>query len=208
MKFERNDYLVMAAVLIIVAVVFFILPANLKPSGTHTPSYSQQNSIEQSYDTPQQAPEENGSEQKKEISPLAIFFNLISLALFVVLGFILFKRFKGDDLIFVMIKAKKNKLSGKRFLQVSVYNLGKHPASLNAPTIEFSHHKETKRYVITRVENQVIYPLTIPSNQGHRINIDVEKFYEKVTELKAYKSVRMIYSTASGKAFRSLKAKI
>ena len=112
------------------------------------------------------------------------------------------------SLAFVFIIAKRNKQTKKKFLQVSIYNLGKFSLGIHAPTIEFHHRNDVKKYTITKVENQIIYPLTIPVKQGHRLNINVEKFYLNVSELEKYRNIKIVYTSMRGKKFKSNKVRV
>lgn len=209
MKLNRTDTWVIVTVVSIVLVVFFILPQGAKqvPVNKHNEQIVYQSEQDNSASGSMNGNKNAQEDSPKGFSPFSVFFNFLSFALLSVFIVFIVKRLKGDELVFVMVRSKKNKQTKRRYLQVNTFNFSKFSVSLNSPTIAFFHKNQVKKYLITKVENQLLYPLILPANQGHRINIDLDKFYDNVQELNVYKQVQLIYSTPK-KSYKSFKVSV
>lgn len=206
-NFKKSDYLLYAIIVAIIIVVFFVLPKGFETKDTLSLT-KDQSQVEYAENQSNQNANDAVSESNKPkgISPASLIVNFISVAILVFFIYLLYKRTKGEDLAFIFILIRKNKTTKKKYLQVTIYNLGKYSLGINAPTLEFYHKSKVKKYTITKVENQVIYPLTVPIKQGHRLNINFEKFYLNIPDLKKFKTLKVTYVSMRGKMFRSNKA--
>jgi len=122
-------------------------------------------------------------------------------------GFYYFNNYrKKTDLGFIKISTKKK--DGKQLLTIIIYNFSKKGISINAPVIEFIKGNEIRKFKITGVANQNIYPLFIPEKQGQKLTTTLDIFFTKVPELANFTSFRITASTQSNKIIRSIKKKI
>jgi len=113
---------------------------------------------------------------------------------------------KKTDLGFIKISTRKKE--GKQLLTIIVYNFSKKGISINAPVIEFMKGNEIRKFKITSIANQNIYPLYIPEKQGQKLTITLDAFVTKVPELANFTSFRITTSTQNNKIIRSLKKRI
>ena len=201
-NFKKSDYTIYLIIGSLVFMVFFVTPKVLRNSNNENSVQEQVIDINENDYQIEDADNVNQNKNQR-VNPIQLLLNIVFLALLGVLIYLFYKRNKGEDFAFVFMLSKKNKKTKQRFLQVTIYNLGRYSLGINSPTLAFYYKKDIKKYKITKVENQIIYPLTIPVKQGHRLKINIEKFYLNIPELEKYKTLKIIYPSSRGKLFKS-----
>jgi len=89
-------------------------------------------------------------------------------------------------MVLVRMRILRQKQTGKRVLQLFIMNTKRESQTFDSPVIHFFKPGKKKSYRIKVNHNDLAFPLTLTSHTSHKLNIDLDQFYNKDPELKKY----------------------
>lgn len=141
---------------------------------------------------------------------------LLSVLLLVVLGyeiqriqriksvgfFRLFRKVKLD------ITLQKDRLFRPQVLTMTIRNIGKNEADIDAPVLEYRKIWSTRRFKLNGVNGNQIYPMYIHPGERHQLSIETSTFHQYDREIKSYYWARILVSDVEGRKWKSNKVKL
>ena len=103
---------------------------------------------------------------------------------------------------------EKDKLYRPHVLTMTICNIGKHEADLNAPIIEFRKIWTTRKFKVNGIRGQQVYPLLLYPGITHELEIETNTFYQYDREIKSYYWARIFVSDIEGHRWKSNKVKL
>jgi len=142
---------------------------------------------------------------------------VLALLLCAVLGFEL-QRFlrrkkpKGFFNFFRTVKLdvvlEKDRLFRPQVLTMTIRNIGKNEADIDAPVLEFRKIWTTRKFKLNGVNGRQIYPMYIGSGKTHQLSIETSTFHQYDREVKTYYWARILVSDVEGRKWKSNKVKL
>jgi len=106
------------------------------------------------------------------------------------------------------VTLEKDKLYRPHFLTMTIQNIGKQEADLNAPIIEFRKIWTTRKFKVNGIRGQQVYPLLLYPGITHELEIETNTFYQYDREIKSYYWARIFVSDIEGHRWKSNRVKL
>ncbi|MFT3737292.1 MAG: hypothetical protein QM786_00880 [Breznakibacter sp.] len=103
----------------------------------------------------------------------------------------------------IVLRIRLFKLNGRQMLRFFFLNTKKENQSFDAPVVEFMKPGKNKAYKIIVTDSHVSFPLTLTTSTAHSLVIDLDRFLEKVPELRKYHWVRVKIVANGVKEYRT-----
>ncbi len=108
----------------------------------------------------------------------------------------------------VYFKAVKlrDKVTGRKLLRLSLANRSKESLTFMPPLIVFKRWGTVRQFRLKGSNSDDMFPLTLTPGTSHNIVVDLDRFFEKLPELKNFNRVGGSVSTSAGVEYRSFTA--
>lgn len=106
------------------------------------------------------------------------------------------------------VTLEKDKLFRPQILTMTIRNLGKQDADLNAPVIEFRKIWSKRKFKVNGIHGQQVYPLFLYPGHVHQLQIETITFHQYDRSIKSYYWARVYVSDAEGRQWKSNKVKL
>lgn len=106
-------------------------------------------------------------------------------------------------MVIVQTKIFRSKENKRHMMRLFIINTTKSGQTFNDPIIEFMRPGSKKAFSILATGSGA-FPITLTTNTSHSLTIDLDRFYEKVPELKKYRWIRMKMTINGTKVKKSL----
>lgn len=151
-----------------------------------------------------------------EKETLAWIIILLSVLLLVVLGYeiqrIQRKKSVGFFRFFrkvtLDVTLEKDRLFRPQVLTMTIRNIGKNEADIDAPVLEYRKIWSTRRFKLNGVNGNQIYPMYIHPGERHQLSIETSTFHQYDREIKSYYWARILVSDVEGRKWKSNKVKL
>jgi hypothetical protein len=106
------------------------------------------------------------------------------------------------------VTLEKDKLYRPHVLTMTIRNIGKHEADLNAPIIEFRKIWTKRKFKVNGIKGQQVYPLLLYPGITHELEIETITFHQYDREIKSFYWARIFVSDIEGHKWKSNKVKL
>jgi hypothetical protein len=118
-------------------------------------------------------------------------------------GFFSFLRTVKLDVIL-----EKDRLLRPQVLTLTIRNIGKNEADINAPVLEYRKIWTKRKFKLNGFNGQQIYPMYIRAGKMHQLNIETSTFHEYDREIKSFYWARIYVSDVEGRKWKSNSVKL
>lgn len=142
---------------------------------------------------------------------------ILAILLIAVLGFEIQRLFqrkkpKGFFSLFRKVKLEiileKDRLFHPKVLTMTIRNIGKNEADIDAPVLEFRKIWTTRKFKLNGVAGNQLYPMYISRGKMHQLQIETSTFHQYDRTIKSYYWARILVSDIEGRKWRSNKVKL
>lgn len=106
------------------------------------------------------------------------------------------------------VTLEKEKAFRPQLLTMTIRNMGKHDADLNAPVIEFRKIWSKRKFKVNGINGQQVYPLFLYPGHVHQLQIETVTFHQYDRSIKSYYWARIYISDVEGRQWKSNKVKL
>lgn len=103
----------------------------------------------------------------------------------------------------IVLRVKLFKLHNRQMLRFFFLNAKKESQNFDAPVVEFMKPGQNRAFKIIVTDSNVTFPLTLTPSTAHSLVIDLDRFFEKVPELRKYHWVRVKITANGNKEYRT-----
>lgn len=104
--------------------------------------------------------------------------------------------------VYVRVKKIKSKYTGEELLHIEIHNKTHDSITFYPPVLAFKRGRKIKKYRIKGGDGQGIFPLTLTPGTGHKLAININRFRERIPELKKYKNITVSIEADNGKIYK------
>ena len=102
----------------------------------------------------------------------------------------------------------KDRLFRPHVLTMTIRNIGKHEADLNAPVIEFRKIWTKRKFKVNGIKGQQVYPILLYPGMTHELEIETVTFHQYDRSIKSFYWARIYVSDIEGHKWKSNKVKL
>jgi len=102
----------------------------------------------------------------------------------------------------------KDKVLRPNFLTMTITNIGKNEADINAPVLEFRKIWSKRKFKLNGISGSQIYPLFLDPGAKHRLRIETSTFHQYDRSIKSYYWARIFVSDVDGRRWKSNRVKL
>ena len=106
------------------------------------------------------------------------------------------------------VTLEKDRLFRPRVLTMTICNIGKKEADLNAPVIEFRKIWSKRKFKLNGIKGQQVYPLFLYPGLTHELEIETATFHQYDRAIKSFYWARIYVSDIDGYLWKSNKVKL
>ena len=114
----------------------------------------------------------------------------------------LFKKVKLE------IVLEKDKPLRPEVLTLTIRNTGKNEADIDAPVLEFRKIWTRRKFKLSGISGQTIYPMFIYPGKSHQLRIETVTFHQYDRSIKSFYWARILVSDVDGRRWKSNKVKL
>lgn len=114
----------------------------------------------------------------------------------------IFKRVKLEVIL------EKDKPLRPQVLTMSINNIGRHDADIDAPVLEFRKIWTKRKFRLSGVSGTAIYPMFIYPGNTHQLRIEVATFHQYDRSIKKFYWARIFVTDVEGRKWKSNKVKL
>lgn len=114
----------------------------------------------------------------------------------------LFKKVKLE------IVLEKDKPLRPQVLTLTIRNTGKNDADIEAPVLEFRKIWTKRKFKLSGISGQPIYPMFIYPGKSHQLRIETVTFHQYDRSIKSFYWARILVSDVDGRRWKSNKVKL
>jgi hypothetical protein len=194
--YKKNKLLIWGALIILVLLKWCQYQADTKYRQT-PPSERIVNNP-----NPQPMPELPASEPQPQSNPWLPYFILVGMTLIV---YIAQKRGWIEKIApsIFLLRVKLFKQNNRQMMRISFLNYSKHTNDVESPVVEFIKPGQIKAFRIKVADNEMSFPISLTRQTSHVMLIDLDRFYERVPELKKFHWVRVTTTLNANKVKRT-----
>jgi len=104
--------------------------------------------------------------------------------------------------VYLKVKKVKSRYTGEELLQIEIQNKTHDSVTFSPPVLSFKKGRKIKRYRIKGGDGQSFFPLTLMPGTGHKMVININRFRERIPELKKYKNLTVTIEADNGKVYK------
>lgn len=116
-----------------------------------------------------------------------------------------FRFFRNVQLDIVL---QKDRIFRPQVLTMTIRNIGKNEADIDAPVLEYRKIWSTRRFKLNGVNGNQIYPMYIGPGKRHQLSIETSTFHQYDREIKSYYWARILVTDVEGRKWKSNKVKL
>lgn len=113
-----------------------------------------------------------------------------------------FKRVKLE------VSLGKDRIFRPQILTLTIRNVGKRQADLEAPVLEFRKVWSKRRFKLNGTNGQQLYPMYLDSGMVHQLHLETETFHQYDRSIKSYYWARVYVRDVEGRRWRSNSIKL
>jgi hypothetical protein len=99
----------------------------------------------------------------------------------------------------VKVELKKDRLYYPRYLELTVTNDGKKDVDVAGPLLILKGFWYKRKFKLKGTNQNWFYPVYLPRNQSHTLNIDLHRFYGFDKTLKGLPKAKVVVSDVNGR---------
>lgn len=103
---------------------------------------------------------------------------------------------------------EKDRFLRPQILTITIRNIGKKEADIDAPVLEFRKIWTKRRFRLTGVNGYMNYPMYIDAGNRHQLRIETAQFHQYDRSIKSFYWARVIVSDVDGRKWKSNKVKL
>lgn len=160
----------------------------------------------------------SGNETDPEKLLLMRIIAILLLILFIIIGWeawklVQKKRNSGGFFRFLKkvkleVVLEKDRLFRPQALTLTIRNIGKYEADLDAPVLEFRKIWSKRKFKLNGIKGQQVYPLFLQPGITHQLRIETSTFHQYDREIKNFYWARIDVSDVEGHKWKSNKVKL
>ena len=144
------------------------------------------------------------AEKQPEFNPL--FMEFLLMTALVLIFYIVGKRGWLRKLMpaMVIIKARtvKSRAAGDLLLAIEINNKTKDSITFEPPILIFKRFRKVRKFKIKGGGGENVFPLTLMPDTGHKVIINLDRFKERIPEIKKYNKVNILITADNGKTYK------
>lgn len=106
------------------------------------------------------------------------------------------------------ILLEKDKPLRPQVLTMTIRNVGKNDADIDSPVLEFRKIWTKRRFKLSGISGQPIYPMFIYPGKAHQLRIETSTFHQYDRSIKSFYWARILVSDVDGRQWKSNKVKL
>jgi hypothetical protein len=106
------------------------------------------------------------------------------------------------------VSLEKDRLFRPQILTMTIRNIGKYEADLNAPVIEFRKIWSKRKFKLNGIKGHQVYPLFLQPGITHQLHIEMATFHQYDRTIKSYYWARIYVSDVEGRKWKSNEVKL
>lgn len=106
------------------------------------------------------------------------------------------------------ILLEKDKPLRPQLLTLTIRNTGKNEADIDAPVLEFRKIWTKRKFKLSGINGNAIYPLFIDSGKSHQLRIETSTFHQYDRSIKSFYWARVIVTDVDGRQWKSNSVKL
>lgn len=106
------------------------------------------------------------------------------------------------------VTLEKDRLFRPQVLTLTISNIGKYEADLNAPVIEFRKIWSKRRFKLNGIKGHQVYPMYLNPGLTHELEIETATFHQYDRTIKKFYWARVYVSDIKGYSWKSNKVKL
>ncbi|HET6560117.1 MAG TPA: hypothetical protein VFG54_22505 [Prolixibacteraceae bacterium] len=106
------------------------------------------------------------------------------------------------------VTLEKDKVYRPRVLTMTIRNIGKRDADLNAPVIEFRKIWTKRKFKVNGANGRQIYPLFLYPGNAHQLEIETASFHQYDRSIKGFYWACIHVSDSQGRRWKSNRVKL
>ena len=160
----------------------------------------------------------SGNETDPEKLQLIRIIAILLVLLFLIIGwvswkFIQKKRNSGGFFRFLKkvkleVILEKDRLFRPQLLTITITNIGKYEADLDAPVLEFRKIWTNRKFKLNGIKGQQVFPLFLNPGITHQMRVETATFHQYDREIKSFYWARIYVSDVEGRKWKSNKVKL
>jgi len=160
----------------------------------------------------------SGNETDPEKLQLIRIIAILLVLLILIIGWEAWKFFqkKGNfSRVFRFLKRvkldvtlEKDRVLRPQILTITIRNIGKNEADLDAPVLEFRKIWTTRKFKLNGIKGQQVYPLFLHPGITHQMRIETSTFHLYDRDIKSFYWARIYVSDIDGRKWKSNNVKL
>lgn len=151
---------------------------------------------------------------KETLVQIIIIQSIILLAL---VGYVFVRAIRGgfSGLVTRMIKRvkleiilEKDRILRPQVLTMTISNIGKNEADIDAPVLVFRKIWTTRKFKLSGINGQHIYPMFIGPDKMHQLRIETATFHQYDRSIKSFYWAQIQLTDVDGRKWKSNKVKL
>jgi hypothetical protein len=102
----------------------------------------------------------------------------------------------------------KDRLFRPQVLTLTIRNVGKRQADLEAPVLEFRKIWSRRKFKLNGTNGQQMYPMYLDSGRMHQLHLETSTFHQYDRSIKSYYFARIYLRDVEGRRWRSNSIKL
>jgi len=108
----------------------------------------------------------------------------------------------------LQVTLEKDRPLRPKLLSMTIENTGKNDAEINSPVLEFRKIWSKRKFKLSGISGQQVYPMYIQSGNAHHLRIETSTFHLYDRSIKSYYWARIYVSDVEGRKWKSNKIKL
>lgn len=103
---------------------------------------------------------------------------------------------------------EKDRLFRPQVLTITIINIGKYEADLDAPVLEFRKIWTKRKFKLNGIKGQQVFPLFLNPGLTHQMRIETSTFHQYDREIKSFYWARISVTDIDGRKWKSNRVKL
>lgn len=108
----------------------------------------------------------------------------------------------------LVIHLEKDKPLRPQILTMTIRNVGKNDADIDCPVLEFRKIWTTRKFKLSGISGQQIYPMFIYPGKTHQLRIEVANFHQYDRSIRKFYWAQILLTDMDGRRWKSNKVKL
>jgi hypothetical protein len=106
------------------------------------------------------------------------------------------------------VRLEKDKPLRPQWLTMTIRNTGKNEADIDAPVLEFRKIWTKRKFKLSGINGNAIYPMFIDSGKTHQLRIETSTFHQYDRSIKSFYWARVFVTDVDGRQWKSNSVKL